>query len=615
MLELENVSLTLEQAGDPLTLLSQITAKFPRNHFAAIIGPSGCGKSTLLKTIAGIARGEEEGHIFWDRRDLEEEDFEPSEIGYVPQFSIAHAELTVQESVEMALRLRVGGLRSSRLEETTLSFLQEVGLDAFADRRVAVLSGGQQRRLSLAMEIASRPHILLCDEVTSGLDPQSEEEIVQLLHTLSRGHGRLILSVTHSLQHLDLYDSIFVLIGGHLAFHGPPAYLAHYFQVEKPEMLFPQLARRSPEAWSNSWIKHQRPFLKALQKESSPLPGTSSTTDPSSTQPGAQSDANAPNERASDEKHPLSSDEDTLAEEPSLTAEPIESKAPPAIPPGPFHQFLVLLQRRCLIFSRSGAQLWMQAGLIFGFPLLVALFAWNGLPAVSNLSMGLDLDVVSQLVEAKEFLLQATKIGSLVSGIVMFQVILLTLMGANNSGREIAAERLIFEKEKLSGLSPLSYVASKVVFLSLLVAMQSLWMGIFVHFVCGFPGALSTQLLFLLLVNGAMTAICLALSAWLGSAEQASLASIYLVGFQLPLSGAVLALPEPFGLLARPFIAAYWSWSGVLQTLREERYYDIIQIVVQTTLSPAGLCLLVLGVHIVAGVLLAWLGCQRSRWQ
>jgi hypothetical protein len=94
--------------------------------------------------------------------------------------------------------------------------------------------------------------------------------------------------------------------------------------------------------------------------------------------------------------------------------------------------------------------------LIAGFPLLVAVFAWNGLPAVKNLSMGLDLNMIEQMNEAKDFLIQSTKVGSLVSGIVMFQVILLTLMGANNSGREIAAERGILEKEKLSGLSPLA---------------------------------------------------------------------------------------------------------------------------------------------------------------
>jgi hypothetical protein len=186
-------------------------------------------------------------------------------------------------------------------------------------------------------------------------------------------------------------------------------------------------------------------------------------------------------------------------------------------------------------------------------------------------------------------------------------------MGANNSGREIAGERLIFEKEKLSGLRCSSYIASKAVFLFLLVAAQSAWMGLFVHFVCGFPGDLGAQLFFLLLVNGAMTSICLGVSAWMATAEQASLVSIYLVGFQLPLSGAVLALPDWIGTLVRPFISAYWSWSGVLQTLRLERYYDIVKMVAQTQLSVAPLCAWILLAHIVLGLFLAWAGSRTSR--
>jgi hypothetical protein len=227
--------------------------------------------------------------------------------------------------------------------------------------------------------------------------------------------------------------------------------------------------------------------------------------------------------------------------------------------------------------------------------------------------MGLDLDVMRQLDEAREFLIQSSKVGSLVSGIVMFQVILLTLMGANNSGREIAAERLIFEKEKLSGLNTAAYVGSKAVFLFGLVLAQSLWMGIFVHQVCGFPGDFFSQLVLLTLVNAAMTAICLGVSSLMATAEQASLISIYLVGFQLPLSGAVLALPALLGDAVRPFISAYWSWSGILQTLKSERYYDIVQTVVQSPLSPLSLCLWVLLAHIAAGLIAAWVGCEKRQ--
>jgi hypothetical protein len=465
--------------------------------------------------------------------------------------------------------------------------LDEVGMTEFADRLVRVLSGGQRRRLALAMELVSQPAMLFCDEVTSGLDPQSEDEIVRLLHRLSRAEGRIVLSVTHSLRHLAFYDSVMVLFRGRLIYHGPPEYLAHYFSCEDPQELYGKLEQREPDDWGQSWKKHRAAFDELTAAASAPVlekePAPIDTPEPA--------DEDAPGQ--------------------TTPPEPTAPQVPPA--PGAISQFVTLLGRRFRIFSRSRAQILLQIGLIVGFPVLVAIFAWNGLPAIRNLSMGLDLTVVQQLVEARDFLVQATKIGSLVSGIVMFQVILLTLMGANNSGREIASERLIFEKEKLSGLNTASYVASKAAFLLVLVCAQSVWMGLFVHFVASFPGDLGTQLVFLLLVNAAMTSVCLAISSLMDSAEQASLVSIYLVGFQLPLSGAVLALPEWVGTITRPFIAAYWSWSGVLQTLKGERYYDIVQMVIQTALSPTALCLWVLGSHIVIGLFVAWLGCQRSR--
>lgn len=570
MLELQDVSLLVGRGESVQAILSDVSLKFPRRHFAAVIGPSGCGKSTLLKTIAGIVHGCEEGAVRWDMHDLTEHDFAPSEIGYVPQFSIAHEELTAYECVEAAVKLRVRGASGDSLRELAEKTLDEVGMLEFAGRRVSVLSGGQKRRLALAMEIASAPAILLCDEVTSGLDAQAEDEIVRLLHELAE-HDRLILSVTHSLRHLDLYDSVAVLDRGVLAYHGPPGEIAHYFRVENLEDLYSRLEDREAAEWAASWRKHSSSYTKELYET-------------------------AVVERA-----------DAAPDEGGTRGAPVIDL------PGPLSQFATLLARRFRIFFRSKGQLLLQLGLILGFPVLVAIFAWNGLPQVQNMSTGLDLNAIQQLQEAPEFLKQASKIGSLVSGIVMFQVILLTLMGANNSGREIAAERLIFEKEKLSGLRPSSYIASKAVFLSALVLAQSLWMGLFVHFVCSFPGDLLAQLFFLVLVNAAMTSICLGVSAWMSTAEQASLVSIYLVGFQLPLSGAVLALPDWAGNAVRPFISAYWSWSGVLQTLRLERYYDIVKMVAQTALSETRLCIWVLAAHIVAGLFLAWIGSRAGR--
>ncbi len=246
MLEARNTGLEVEGGEEPLMLLNGINFCVPRGHFMAIVGPSGCGKTTLLKAIAGI-RETTEGDFFWEGRDLAEEgDFEPHEVGYVPQFSIAHDELTVDENVESAARLRVRG-SEDELNDIIDKVLEETGLADIADRPVKLLSGGQKRRLSLAMELVSGPRLLLCDEVTSGLDPRSEREIVELLHQLSMKDGRIVISVTHSLAQVELYDSIMVLVRGHLAYHGSPETMVHYFGVREFEEVYPQLGLRAPE--------------------------------------------------------------------------------------------------------------------------------------------------------------------------------------------------------------------------------------------------------------------------------------------------------------------------------------------------------------------------------
>lgn len=122
-----------------------------------------------------------------ENRNLEEDDFSPGEIAYVPQFSIAHEELTVRECVTYALRLRVRGADCPDFTATVSEILGEVDMLNLESRSVKILSGGQRRRLALAMELTSKPDILLCDEVTSGLDPNSEDDIVRLLHGLSEG--------------------------------------------------------------------------------------------------------------------------------------------------------------------------------------------------------------------------------------------------------------------------------------------------------------------------------------------------------------------------------------------------------------------------------------------
>lgn len=572
MLELREVTVAVGDREDAPVLLSEVSACFPRGEVCALLGPSGSGKTTLVRAVAGIA-GTTGGSLHWENMDLELQDLPPSQIGYVPQFTISQENLTAEENILLALRLRVAGLGRTALVTRAAELLELTGLTSAAQTLSKHLSGGQRRRLALAMELVSEPPLLLCDEVTSGLDARSEREILELLRRIAREGNRVVLVVTHGLRDLGAFDKVAVLVGGHLAYLGPPDTLAHYFRAGQAEEIFERLPQRTGREWHTSWVKHRAHF------EENPLPGKS--------QPAA----------AGEEDH-----------------EPPEISRPTANLPSPFRQFLTLLATRWKIFFRHKSNIALQLGLVLGFPLVVALFALDGLPAVPSLDAGLSGDVVRQLLEARTYAEGASKAGSAVSGLILLQVILLGLLGANNGAREIAGERAIYEKERFAGLNPAAYVAAKAVFLAVLVLLQSAWMTWFVRTVTGFPGDGTQQFVFFLLVNAALTAVCLGISALSRSADQASLASIYLVGFQLPLSGAVLALPTGLDAALRPFIAAYWSWSGALQSLRETRYYDVLEMVVPTTLSAATLCAWVLVLHILFGIFLAWLGCLRAAW-
>jgi ABC-type multidrug transport system ATPase subunit len=616
VLELQDVCFTIRKDGAPVNLIDHISLKVPKGHFMAIVGPSGCGKTTLLKTIAGL-NPESSGNLFWDGRNLSQGgDFSPSEIGYVPQFSIAYDPLTVDESVEAATRLRVRCRNTAELDQRIDRVLEEAGLAAISDRTVRVLSGGQKRRLGLAMELVSDPKILLCDEVTSGLDPRSEREIVRLLHDLSRKDGRIVLAVTHSLAHLELYDSILVLHEGCLAFHGPPEKLTHYFSVRDSEEVYPRLATQTAERWQSSWQKHGESYFHMLERNREVLIASGSLQLPASGEPPASHAAPTAEDPTAEDptaEDPTAADPAAAAATPT-TPPPAPRAAPDLLPlPGFCSQFATLLSRRWRIFFRDRGQVFLQLAILLCFPILVTLFSDKASGNIRRFSDTRQSDISAEIQEQQNVRGDQAKVGSAVSGIIMFQVVLLALMGSNNSAREIAGERPIYEKEKFGGLRPAAYLASKIAFLSCLVIAQSLWMAFFVNFFGQFRGEFFQHAGFLLLVNAAMTAICLAISSVMRTAEQASLLSIYLVGFQLPLSGAVLALPENIEVFTRPFISAYWAWSGSVESLQTQ-VHDAVKSVIDTSLSVQTSCLYTLFAHIGVALIIAWAGARRPQW-
>ena len=294
---------------------------------------------------------------------------------------------------------------------------------------------------------------------------------------------------------------------------------------------------------------------------------------------------------------------------------PEHHEFPPIEMPSMTTQLFELLRRRWTIFRRDKAQVWLHLAMLVGFPLLVVIFALDGIKPLRALSTHQDENVVFEMQRQAQHQIEQLNAGSLVSGLIMLQVVLVTLMASNNAAREIASERLILEREKLGGLHPFAYVGSKVIFLGFFVLAQSLWMGFFVDLVVGgLPGDLITKLVLLVLASAAMTSVCLGISAMSKTPEKATILCIYLVGFQLPLSGAVLTLPDWLENWVQPLIAAFWSWSGSLTSMRSTAFYDAVRQVTDTTLVTPAIAGFVLFVHVIVGLSMSFVGVQRSQW-
>jgi len=564
LLHLELVEVVVEPHGSGTKILDKIDLEFIGNCFAAIVGPSGCGKTTLIKTIAGIVEGREAGTICWRGNDLRLADFEPGECGYVPQFSNFQEELTVREIVTYSRSIKVLERDGKKVSAFVKGLLTDVGLTELADQAAGTLSGGQRRRLALAVELCSEPTLLLCDEVTSGLDSRSEREILELLRKQADERGRMVLVVTHGQRNHEIFDSITVLDRGRVAFTGSPADASSFFDTDNLSSINDLLADAGTHDWATRFAKENEQRLKR-ERPTGPRGETSLRRRPRSTKPR----------------------------------------------PSPIRQFHLVLERRLKCFARRPGEIILHLLLILSFPAIIAVFAWNGLPEVRSLGFGLEPKLSLHYEEMTEFLEAASKAGIFVSGITMFQVILLCIMGANNGSREIARERRIFELERLGGLRVAVYVSSKVTFVILLCLPQSIWMGLFVHHVCGFPGDLFAKCLFLFLATLSLSLAGLAVSSFSRTSEAASLISLYLIGLQIPFSGAVLALPESIGPAVRPLVSSYWSWSGVVRTLENEKFYDIIAMVAPSPIANTDVAILLLTIHVCACTAVIFSGCQR----
>ena len=219
-LRLENLSRHFSQGGRRIDVLNQANLKLDSGQMTALVGPSGAGKTTLLN-LAGLLEVPDEGEVIIAgqntsglserRRTL----LRKKHIGLVFQFHRLFAEFSALENI--VIPQMIGGLKRKTAEERAEALLAMVGLSDRLHHRPGLLSGGEQQRVAIARSVANAPDILLADEPTGNLDPQTADSVFQALEKIVTGTQTAALIVTHNLQLADRMHRRLAIQNGQVA--------------------------------------------------------------------------------------------------------------------------------------------------------------------------------------------------------------------------------------------------------------------------------------------------------------------------------------------------------------------------------------------------------------
>ncbi|WP_078887693.1 FHA domain-containing protein [Streptomyces sp. NRRL S-118] len=388
-------------------ILKDVSFGVPEKSLIAVIGPSGSGKSTLLKALTGY-RPANQGDVLYDNRNLYKQFAELRQrIGLVPQDDILHKELTVRTALKYAAKLRFPADTTEQEREARIDeVLRELKLDVHKEKKVTSLSGGQRKRVSVALELLTKPSLIFLDEPTSGLDPGMDRDVMQLLRGLA-DDGRTVLVVTHSVAELAICDKLLVMApGGSVAYFGPPEEALNFFGYDTWADVFSAFENYRDYDWAGRWKGSQHYQMYA-----------------------ADIDAVAPQ---------------------SVQMPSAQAMRPPK-PQSWGAQLWTLIRRYASVIASDK-----------GFMGLMVI-----LPAV--------LGLVSVVIPADFGLAPPTppsRFNGDAGTIMLILAVGMCFSGAANSVRELIKERVIYERERATGLSRSAYLMSKVIVLGVITAIQ-----------------------------------------------------------------------------------------------------------------------------------------------
>ena len=516
-------------------LLDEVSLAIEPNEFVGVLGPSGAGKSILMKALNGTRRTTS-GRIFINNLDLYQHvDSLKQSIGYVPQDDIIHRELTVYRTIYYVARLRLSrDVGVDELDKIINEVIDVTGLSDRRDVRVSQLSGGQRKRVSIAVELLTKPSIIFLDEPTSGLDPAAEERIMKLFRQIAES-GHTVILTTHAMENVRLFDRIALMLRGKLIFYGTPDEALKFVGAASFIELYNKL-EASFEA-----------KVSALQR----LPAKATKPQQRAYEQAREKIAE---EAADDWRNRFVATDGyrRYIEQPlSEVHDQVQSSPQRRRGRGMFdtvRQFLTLLRRYAEVLASDK---WNLAILLGQAPVI-----------------GLLIFLVVGKNDSRDF---AFFILALVS--IWF--------GTAVAARELVKERPIFKRERMINLRLVPYVVSKLFLLSLIVALQTtLLFGTvkILHYagLMSVPGTFFgvPQLLVMALTGSVGVALGLFVSALVGTSEVAtSLVPLILIP-QILFAGLV-TVPTGVSKVIGATMPATWAFDEIkrfsaLDTLKEE---------------------------------------------
>ena len=248
--------------------LHKMDISVPSRSLLAIMGPSGCGKSTLLKSLNGESPPTKGRVLIFNQDLITNYEYLKTQIGYVPQDDIVHKQLTVEQSLFFAAKLRISNISRADIKIKIDQILSELNISHIKKNLISDISGGQRKRVSIAIELLTDPMLLFLDEPTSPLDPQTIEDFLNILKKLSE-NGTTVIMVTHKPEDLDYMDEVIFMAdnnGGKIVYYGDSTKYKDYFNVNNAVSVFSQISGGNSKKWVEKY-SNPRPLSTTQDKE------------------------------------------------------------------------------------------------------------------------------------------------------------------------------------------------------------------------------------------------------------------------------------------------------------------------------------------------------------